>query len=267
MISPVDLFATFKWWAVLSILGLAALPLTRYLLRRLPDMGYAFSKMVGLLIVSYIFWLLGSLGLLGNNLGSIFLAFIALLALSGLAARQSRKEEDDNESFRSWLGRHWGYVLTAELVFLHVFAFWVMVRAQNPMIAATEKPMDFAFLNSVGRSQSFPPLDPWLSGFAISYYYFGYLMTSVITRLAMVPEFIGFNLAVAWLAAGTALGAERQPLQESRQHYQSRARTRHAKNNRRGRHHAQPHGGVSGQCPREAPGSFRCHAAHVVGAG
>ena len=205
-----DIFAAVKWWAVLSILGLAALPLTMQLLGRLPDKGYAFSKMVGLLIVSYIFWLLGSLGVLGNNLGSIIFALIFLVVLSGLALRNQRKKTAENPeqspSFRSWLRDHWGYVITAELVFLLVFAIWVAIRAQNPMISATEKPMEFAFLNSVGRSQSFPPLDPWLSGFAISYYYFGYIMTSVITRLAFVPEFIGFNLAVAWLAAGTALG-------------------------------------------------------------
>ncbi|MFO7682321.1 MAG: DUF2298 domain-containing protein, partial [Chloroflexota bacterium] len=44
-------------------------------------------------------------------------------------------------------------------------------------------------------------------GFGISYYYFGYLMTSVIARLAFVPETIAFNLGIAWLAAGTAVGA------------------------------------------------------------
>ncbi|MBK8987809.1 MAG: hypothetical protein IPM39_17365 [Chloroflexi bacterium] len=52
-----------------------------------------------------------------------------------------------------------------------------------------------------------PPLDPWLSGYAISYYYFGYVMTSVLARLAAVPEAIAFNLGIAWLVAGTAVGA------------------------------------------------------------
>jgi uncharacterized membrane protein len=206
-----DIFAAIRWWAVLSLLGLAALPLTMQLLRRLPDKGYAFSKMVGLLIVSYVFWLLGSFGVLGNNLGSIVLTVIVLVVLSGLAWRYQRQKSAENPAdyppLRTWLRDHWGYILAAELAFLLVFAFWVFARAQNPMIAATEKPMEFAFLNSVGRSQSFPPLDPWLSGFAISYYYFGYVMTSVITRLAFVPEFVGFNLAVPWLAAGAALGA------------------------------------------------------------
>ena len=86
-------------------------------------------------------------------------------------------------------------ILVTELVFAALFVLWVWVRSQNPAIAATEKPMEFAFLNAIGRSPSFPPLDPWLSGFAISYYYFGYIMTSLIARLALVPEQIAFNLA------------------------------------------------------------------------
>ena len=57
-----DISAAIRWWAVLLVLGAAAVPLTFYLLGRLPDRGYAFSKMIGLLIVSYILWLAGSLG-------------------------------------------------------------------------------------------------------------------------------------------------------------------------------------------------------------
>ncbi len=93
------------------------------------------------------------------------------------------------------------------MLFAVVFGLWVWVRAQNPAIAATEKPMEFAFLNAVGRSPTFPPLDPWLSGYAISYYYFGYVMSSLLARLAMVPEALAFNLAIAWIVAGTAVGS------------------------------------------------------------
>ncbi|HEM60715.1 MAG TPA: hypothetical protein ENO24_00325, partial [Chloroflexi bacterium] len=75
-----------------------------------------------------------------------------------------------------------------------------------PEIAGTEKPMDFAFLNGILRSEYFPPLDPWLSGFAISYYYFGYLMVAVLTRLSGVASEVAFNLAIALLFALAASG-------------------------------------------------------------
>jgi YYY domain-containing protein len=202
-----DLFAAFRWWAALMLIGAAATPFAYYVLGRLPDRGYAFVKLIGLLIVSYIFWLLGSLGFLNNNLGGILLALVILVGLSAWSFYRQRSDEQDNQSVISWIKEHWRYVLVAELVFAVIFILWTWVRAQNPAITGTEKPMEFAFLNSIGRSPDFPPSDPWLSGFAISYYYFGYVMTSLVTRLAAVPEAVGFNLGLAWLVAATALGA------------------------------------------------------------
>lgn len=196
-----DIINASRWWLILMILGGVATPLTHYLFRQLPDRGYAFTKMLGLLLVSYVFWLLGSLGFLTNELGSILFSLIIILLVSGWAYSRNQGE------LREWLFQNWRYLLIVEVVFFVVFFFWVWVRAQNPAIAATEKPMEFAFLNALGRTPTFPPHDPWLSNFAISYYYFGYVMTSVIARLAMVQEYIAFNLGVAWLAAGTSLGS------------------------------------------------------------
>ncbi len=202
----VDIFAAFKWWMALMILGIIALPLAQLLLHRLPDRGYAFIKMIGLLIVSFIFWILGSLGFLGNNLSGIIFSVIVLGVLSFWAFKENQRGAENFSSF-SWVKQNWKYVLTAELLFTVVFILWTWVRAQNPAISGTEKPMEFAFLNSIGRSPTFPPVDPWLSGFSISYYYFGYIMSSVIGRLAAVPEPLVFNLAIVWLTAATSLGA------------------------------------------------------------
>lgn len=199
-----EILAALRWWLVLLVLGVIAFPLVYTLLRRLPDRGYAFTKMAGLLLTSYLFWLAGSLGFSANNSGGMVLAIAVLMGLSFLGYRRLRR---DDISIRQWVRKHWRTILITEVLFALVFAIWVWVRAQNPSITATEKPMEFAFLNSIGRSPTFPPLDPWLSGYAISYYYFGYVMTSMLARLAFVPEAIAFNLAIAWLVAGTATGA------------------------------------------------------------
>ncbi len=199
-----DILSAVRWWAVLTLLGLVAWPLIFTLLRPLADRGYAFVKMAGLLLVSYVFWLTGSLGLADNNGGGILLALAAVGGASWLAYR--RRPAGD-VGLREWLRANRGAVVAAELVFLLVFALWVWVRAQNPAIANTEKPMEFAFLNGVTLSPTFPPLDPWLSGYGISYYYFGYVMTSLLARLAVVPTAVAFNLAIAWLVAGAAVGA------------------------------------------------------------
>jgi YYY domain-containing protein len=202
-----DIFAAFRWWTVVMVVGVLATPLTFFVLRRLPDRGYAFVKLIGLLVVGYVFWLLGSLGFLDNNLGGILVALIVLGGLSFWSYRRLDSEEPERQPVISWIKANWRYILIAELVFALVFAVWTWVRAQNPAIMGTEKPMEFAFLNSLGRSPDFPPLDPWMSGFAISYYYFGYVIASVITRLAAVPEAVGFNLSIAWLTAASALSA------------------------------------------------------------
>jgi YYY domain-containing protein len=200
MIPLADLFAAFRWWAVLFLLGAAATPLAFRLLGRLPDRGYAFVKMLGLLLATFAFWLLSSLGWLANNAGGILAAVLALVALAAWVYGQDRAR------IKRWLRQNRRYVLVVELTFAAIFFFWAWVRAQNPAITGTEKPMEFAFLNAVDRSAGMPPLDPWLSGFAISYYYFGSVMTSLLARLALVGEPLAFNLGLAWLAAGAAVG-------------------------------------------------------------
>ncbi len=201
MLAWEDIFAAIRWWGVLLALGTAVTPLAFYLFNRLPDRGYAFVKMLALLLVSYLFWLLGSLGYVQNSLGGILLAAAVTVGLSYAAYRRIGAE------LQSWARENWRQILVTELLFALLFGLWVWVRAQNPAIVATEKPMEFAFLNAVGRSATFPPVDPWLSGFAISYYYFGYVMSSVLARLAAVSEPVAFNLSIAWLLAGTAVGA------------------------------------------------------------
>ena len=46
------------------LLGTIAFPLAFTVFKTLPDRGYAFTKMFGLLLVAYFYWIVGSLGLL-----------------------------------------------------------------------------------------------------------------------------------------------------------------------------------------------------------
>ncbi|MEM8862201.1 MAG: DUF2298 domain-containing protein, partial [Chloroflexota bacterium] len=199
--SIADLFLTFRFWLVLMIIGAAGLPITYRIFHKLPDRGYAFSKMLGLVLTTFVFWLLASYGLMSNSIGGIIFAMVVLVGVSIWLYRQT------DRGLWEFINRNVGYVVTAEVIFTLLFFAWAYVRAQNPQIAGTEKPMEFAFLNAVTYSPTYPPLDPWLSGFAISYYYMGYIMMSVVGRLAAVPMSITFNLTVAWLVAGSGIGA------------------------------------------------------------
>ncbi len=191
---------TLAWWAVSSLLGAAAFPIAYRLLHRLPDRGYGLSRALGILIAGYGLWMGASIGALRNDLGGA-LGGVVLLAVVGLWAGNGRWGE-----IRRWLGKRRRTVVVVELLFLGAFALWAFVRSNSPDIVATEKPMELAFLNAILRSGTFPPADPWLSGYAISYYYFGYVLLAFLARLTGVAGGVAFNLGNALWFALTVLG-------------------------------------------------------------
>jgi len=189
------------WWLIIEALGLVALPITLRLFRFLPDRGYAFAKPLGLLLTSYIVWLLVSFGILHNE--AVTILFVA--ALVGVYAWSLFRR--DAADMKAFLRREGRMLATTEIVFTVAFLLWAFFRAYNPALDATERPMDLAFLNAIVRSERFPPNDPWLAGFGLSYYYFGYLMMAMMTKLSGLPGAVAFNLSIALLFALTATGA------------------------------------------------------------
>ncbi len=196
------------WWLMLEAIGLLVLPMTFRLFRHLPDRGYGLSKPLGLVLVSYVLWMSGTLGFLRNTRGNILLAAAGACALSvWLYWRGQRKSVPDTEGLVAWLRSHMSTVVASELVFTLAFVLWVAYKAYDPNIAITEKPMEFAFLNAIVRGDRFPPYDPWMSGYSISYYYLGYVMIATLAKLAQIPPRFAFNLGIAALLALTASGA------------------------------------------------------------
>jgi YYY domain-containing protein len=190
------------WYLIVTLAGLAAFPLAYCILHGLPDRGYAFTRSLGLLLWGYLFWVSGSLGILHNDLGGLLLALVVLAGLSLFAIRRINFEE-----LRAWYLSRRRYILWVELLFLVAFLGWAFVRSANPEILGTEKPMEVAFINSVLRSESFPSYDPWLSGYAISYYYFGYVLVGMLGKLSAVSGSVAFNLGMSLVFALSAVGA------------------------------------------------------------
>ena len=190
------------WYLVVSIAGLICFPLAFRVFSALPGRGFALARSLSLLIWGYLFWILGSLGLVQNNLAGILFTFFILVLVNGWSLSQTGLGE-----IKKWFRAQSGLVLVTELFFLAAFGVWTILRAANPEITATEKPMELAFINSILRSPSFPPNDPWLSGYAISYYYFGYVIVAMLATLTAVPAGVSFNLAVALIFALGGLGA------------------------------------------------------------
>ena len=193
--------AFILWYLILTLLGWLTFPLAFTLFPALADRGYTLSRAAGLLIWGYIFWLLASLGIAENDMGGIFLAFALLIGLSAWSAVGRQR------SILDFLKENTSLAVTIEILFFIAFAFLAFVRSANPELTSTEKPMELAFINGILRSPVFPPQDPWLSGYAISYYYFGYVMTAMLARLSGITGSMAHNLMTSLIFALGAIGS------------------------------------------------------------
>ncbi|MBE0524138.1 MAG: hypothetical protein IBX40_07390 [Methanosarcinales archaeon] len=185
-----------KWWMVLEVIGLAALPLTVWIFRNLDGKGVALSRILGLVVVTYFSWSLANLGF-NYSLTIVGLALIILFIISMVIFYARRCSIDRNELIRT------------EILFTAVFILFVIFRGFSPEIywGGGEKFMDMSFVNMILRSTSFPPMDPWMSGETMQYYYFGYLVVANLIKLSFVPSAIGYNLAVATMFALSSTAA------------------------------------------------------------
>ncbi len=195
-----DFLHFITWYLIITVLGWVTFPIAFKFFPNLRSRGFAFVKPLGLLLWGFVFWLCGSLGIFQNNLGGVVLAFVVLLAAAAWVCKK-----DGIGELLGWIKTNRKTIITMEVVFLIVFGLWTVVRATTPEASATEKPMELAFINSILRSPSMPPRDPWLSGYAISYYYFGYVLVSMVIRVSGVASSIGFNLAISLWFGLTAL--------------------------------------------------------------
>jgi YYY domain-containing protein len=196
------------WYVIITLLGWLTFPLVYALLPALADRGYSLARAAGLLLWGYAFWLLNSLGLLQNNVGSIL---FAALVVAGLSASTSFIQHTSFAARRSeiseWLRSNLRLIISIEVLFLLAFAFLALVRAGNPELDNAEKPMELMFINAILRSPSFPPHDAWLSGFAISYYYFGYVMAAMLAMLTGLTGSVAHNLMTALIFGLAAIGS------------------------------------------------------------
>src|SRR5262249_43915357 len=143
----------------------------------------------------------GSFGVLAVTGPTAFAALLALAAFAWLGDAGRRQET------LAWLRGRNRLLWASELVWLLGFLGMAAYRAYNPEIVNTRKPMDFLFLNTIARGERLPPEDPWLAGYPVSYYYFGYYLFALLGKLGAVPTNFGFNLALATLFGMLLSGA------------------------------------------------------------
>lgn len=197
-----DLIAFFKWWLFIFIVGWVAFPITFRFFKNLDEHGFTITKILGTLLVGFTHWILNIIGLSQNTQAGILLALIIVLAIAIWNMNKTGWQDS-----KKWVADHYKFIVTSEIIFLLAFIGMAWLRAYNPDINGTEKPMELMFINSILRSPTFPPQDAWLSGFSISYYYFGYILVAMIAKFTATTAGIAFNLGIALIFALTFIAA------------------------------------------------------------
>lgn len=186
--------ALIVWLAIVEIMGLLALPLTASFFSNLADRGYPFAKVMAIALAGYIVWIAASLGMAPFSRRLILFSLAMVLLLSWQRAAGEC-------GWRAFFRSRRKTILISELVFLGAFGLFLLFRLYNPDIFWSESSMDFSFINSILRSRSFPPIDPWASGICLNYYYYGHYLVAMLTKLSGIPSHISYNLCFCLIPA------------------------------------------------------------------
>lgn len=197
----------FFWLLLVEVLGVITSPFADVIFHNLADRGYILAKSLGILLLTWITWILVNVGLTGFSRTAIGVALLLLTGSSALIFWRRREEmlafwKDKINRRLIWIN---------EGLFLLFFLVFLFIRYGNPdlwhPIMGGEKPMDFAYLNAVIKSSIFPPYDPWFAGGYLNYYYFGQIILATLIKFTGIVPWVAYNLAIPLLAALTAMGA------------------------------------------------------------
>jgi len=187
------IFTSIKWYFWVFAVGIAFYPLTNFVFKKFRfDSGYPFSKTIGIILTGYIIYVLGLLKIMPFTR----LSLISIVIFSGIALSTAVWKKNRNRPIR------FGFVfLFEEILFFASFLFWTYIRGHEPSIRSLEKFMDFGFINSILRTNFFPPKDMWYSPLPINYYYFGHLTGAILIKISNIAQEIGYNLILSTIFA------------------------------------------------------------------
>jgi YYY domain-containing protein len=203
--SWVNRVPTLVWLLFVQLLGLVAFPIGFGLFRNMTDRGYALSKTFGVLLLVFLSWILAALKIAPYTRLTIGIALLLLVAAAVAIVALRRRE------MLAFVKERWRHLLAIEVIFFALFFAWWLVRRGNPDLwhpfMGGEKPMDFAYLNAVIKSTTFPPYDPWFAGGYLNYYYWGQVIVATLIKFTGIVPWVAYNLVLPLLFALTGVGA------------------------------------------------------------
>lgn len=187
--------AVLLHWLATWVCVAVGLPWVKYLFGAMPTAMVGMARPLGFVLVGVGVWNCAMIGLVPFNAGSVLFVALVIGVIGWRLAGGIDKE---------WVRAHWRTWVLSEIFFLIAMALVVFIRSRNADPWGTERPMDYAFFNSVMHSPSFPPLDPWMSGFTINYYYAGYILAAIPALITAADPVVSYNLALATTAGMSA---------------------------------------------------------------
>lgn len=184
----------FGWYVTTLAFALLSTPLTSLLFKDWFDKGYAFSRALGIILVTYITFVLINIHLATFSLFTCYIILGSYLLINVCIQRKYKTSLPAPK-----------IIFFYEILFFGSFIFWSYVKAHEPTIRSLEKYMDFGFIQSILNSTYLPPQDPWFAStstfFSINYYYFGHFITAFLIKLSGTIPSVGYNLMLSTILA------------------------------------------------------------------
>ena len=181
-----DFEAVVRWYLVLAVAAAVGLPIGIFLFGNAWRRAPWFARPIGMLSLFFPTWYLSGISSFPFTTIGLWISAAAIAAIAWFFVVK-RVSFDRNFLIN---------LASAEVATLIAFLGALWLRGFTPDILNTEKPMDAAFLAASIRADSMPPLDPWMSGETINYYYLGYALHGAIARMSGITLGQAFNLAL-----------------------------------------------------------------------
>jgi YYY domain-containing protein len=187
-------------WVLVEALGLLCLPITVVVCHNLPDRGWAFSKTIGVAILSFCVWLpLICWHTLPYSREFILgtLIFLVLCSIFGYWRMY--------QTIGKVIRKNSIYVILTEIVFFSMVLLLGCLRSFKPDIRSFEMFMDEGFVAAIMRSPHLPPNDMWYAGHSINYYYYTHFVVATLAKLIGQSPSIIFNTGISMYFGLTAV--------------------------------------------------------------
>ena len=176
------------------------------------DGCFAFSFAIATSILFLCNWIFLSVKPIANlNINNIsFVLNMIVMVIITIASFFIKKHKEQNTKFITKIKQQISNKETKEEFFKFLFGFSIFailfaiaywVKGFNPDVYSTEKFMDYGFMETMYRQQSYPPNDMWFSNTPLNYYYLGQACSVFLCNISFVTPEYGYNFMLCTLFA------------------------------------------------------------------